>query len=32
MEHLFGPALPERVGPLTKSWVSIQPARSNAVM
>jgi SAM-dependent methyltransferase len=24
MERLFGPATPERVGPLTKSWVSVQ--------
>lgn len=32
MEDLFGPALPERVGPLTKSWVSIQPARPNTAV
>ena len=25
LEALFGPAQPERVGPLTKSWVSIRP-------
>ncbi|MGO9249194.1 MAG: class I SAM-dependent methyltransferase [Solirubrobacteraceae bacterium] len=25
MESLFGPALPERVGPLVKSWVCISP-------
>jgi SAM-dependent methyltransferase len=25
MEALFGPAQPERVGPLTKSWVSVRP-------
>jgi SAM-dependent methyltransferase len=27
MEALFGPALPERVGPLVKSWVCVHPAR-----
>lgn len=26
MEDLFGPALPERVGPLVKSWVCVQPS------
>lgn len=30
MESLFGPALPERVGPLAKSWVCIRPASSGA--
>jgi SAM-dependent methyltransferase len=25
METLFGPALPERLGPLVKSWVSVRP-------
>ena len=25
MEELFGPARPERVGPLVKSWVSVRP-------
>lgn len=25
MEELFGPALPERVGPLVKSWVCVHP-------
>ncbi len=25
IEALFGPALPERVGPLVKSWVCVQP-------
>jgi SAM-dependent methyltransferase len=25
VEALFGPALPERVGPLTKSWVCVRP-------
>jgi SAM-dependent methyltransferase len=25
MEMLFGPALPERVGPLVKSWVCVRP-------
>jgi len=25
VEALFGPALPERVGPLTKSWVCVTP-------
>jgi SAM-dependent methyltransferase len=25
MEALFGPALPERVGPLVKSWVCVRP-------
>lgn len=25
MEHLFGPALPERLGPLVKSWVCVSP-------
>ena len=25
LEELFGPARPERVGPLTKSWVSVRP-------
>jgi SAM-dependent methyltransferase len=31
MEGLFGPARPERVGPLTKSWVSLRlpPTRSD---
>ncbi len=27
MEALFGPALPERIGPLVKSWVCVQPPR-----
>jgi SAM-dependent methyltransferase len=26
LESLFGPALPERVGPLVKSWVCVRPA------
>jgi len=26
MEALFGPALPERLGPLVKSWVCVHPA------
>jgi len=26
LEALFGPALPERLGPLTKSWVCVRPA------
>lgn len=26
MEALFGPPLPERLGPLVKSWVSVRPA------
>jgi SAM-dependent methyltransferase len=30
MEALFGPALPERVGPLTKSWVSVRPVGGEA--
>ncbi len=25
LEALFGPALPERLGPLTKSWVCVRP-------
>jgi SAM-dependent methyltransferase len=25
MEELFGPALPERIGPLVKSWVCVHP-------
>jgi SAM-dependent methyltransferase len=25
MEALFGPAVPERIGPLTKSWVCVTP-------
>ncbi len=25
MEDLFGPALPERLGPVVKSWVSVRP-------
>jgi SAM-dependent methyltransferase len=28
MEGLFGPALPERVGPLVKSWVCVHPPSS----
>jgi SAM-dependent methyltransferase len=32
MERLFGPALPERAGPLVKSWVSIQPVDPNTVV
>jgi SAM-dependent methyltransferase len=27
MESMFGPALPERFGPVVKSWVCIRPAR-----
>jgi SAM-dependent methyltransferase len=27
LEELFGPALPERVGPLVKSWVCLSPSR-----
>jgi SAM-dependent methyltransferase len=27
LESLFGPALPERLGPLVKSWVCVRPAR-----
>jgi SAM-dependent methyltransferase len=30
MEGLFGPALPERVGPLVKSWVCVRPASTSA--
>jgi SAM-dependent methyltransferase len=30
LEKLFGPALPERVGPLVKSWVCIRPPGANA--
>jgi SAM-dependent methyltransferase len=30
MEALFGPAQAERVGPLTKSWVCVRPARPAA--
>ncbi len=26
LEALFGPALPERIGPLVKSWVSVRPS------
>jgi SAM-dependent methyltransferase len=26
MEALFGPALPERIGPVVKSWVCVEPA------
>jgi SAM-dependent methyltransferase len=26
LEALFGPARPERIGPLTKSWVCVRPA------
>jgi SAM-dependent methyltransferase len=25
LESLFGPAIPERFGPLTKSWISVRP-------
>jgi SAM-dependent methyltransferase len=28
LEALFGPAIPERFGPLTKSWISVRPAPS----
>jgi SAM-dependent methyltransferase len=28
LESLFGPALPERIGPLVKSWVSVKPVGS----
>jgi SAM-dependent methyltransferase len=31
LEALFGPALPEPVGPLTKSWVCIQPPGTSAL-
>ncbi len=31
MEALFGPAIPERVGPLVKSWICIQPPRGGPV-
>jgi SAM-dependent methyltransferase len=27
LESLFGPALPERIGPLVKSWVCVSPPR-----
>lgn len=27
LEALFGPAVPERVGPLVKSWISIRPVQ-----
>src|ERR1700716_3053326 len=27
LERLFGPALPERFGPLVKSWVCVRPVR-----
>jgi SAM-dependent methyltransferase len=30
MEELFGPALPERFGPLVKSWVSVHPPAERA--
>jgi len=30
LEELFGPALPERVGPLVKSWVCVNPASASA--
>jgi len=30
LESLFGPALPERVGPLVKSWVCVRPAGASA--
>lgn len=30
LEALFGPAEPERFGPLTKSWVSIRPPEASA--
>jgi hypothetical protein len=30
MERLFGPPLPERIGPLTKSWVSVRPVPGDA--
>jgi Methyltransferase domain len=30
LEALFGPAAPERVGPLTKSWVAIRPVSAPA--
>lgn len=29
MEDLFGPALPERLGPLVKSWVCVHPPTSS---
>jgi SAM-dependent methyltransferase len=28
VESLFGPAIPERWGPLVKSWVAVQPVRA----
>ncbi len=28
LESLFGPAIPERFGPLTKSWICVRPAGS----
>jgi SAM-dependent methyltransferase len=27
LEALFGPAVPERLGPLVKSWIALRPAR-----
>jgi hypothetical protein len=30
LEALFGPAAPERVGPLTKSWVCVRPVSARA--
>jgi hypothetical protein len=30
LEALFGPALPERVGPLVKSWVCVRAAPTSA--
>lgn len=32
MEGLFGPALPERVGPFVKSWVCVQPVCPDKVV
>ena len=28
LESLFGPAIPERFGPLTKSWICVRPSAS----
>jgi SAM-dependent methyltransferase len=30
LEALFGPAVPERFGPLVKSWISVRPCASGA--
>ena len=30
LEALFGPAIPERFGPLTKSWISVRAAPASS--